>query len=46
MLYDEHPDGQAPTRWGRLYDYLFRATADHADLTRAVGESLRAPYLR
>lgn len=47
MLYEETvTDGRRPARWGRLYDYLFGATANRVDLARAVGETLRAPYLR
>ncbi len=39
-------DDRTPSRWGRLYEYLFGATGSRVELTRAVGESLRAPYLR
>lgn len=47
MLHEEHLTQDRPTtRWGRLYEYLFAATSDRIDMTRSVGEALRAPYLR
>ena len=46
MTSDELTNDRTPSRWGRLHDYLFGVTADRVGLTRELGETLRAPYLR